>query len=514
MTEPETSPLTLGTAGHIDHGKTALVRALTGVDTDRLPEERERGISIALGYAPLALPSGRRLSLVDVPGHERFVRTMVAGASGIDLYMMVVAADDGVMPQSVEHAAVLRALDVNAGIVAITKADLADPGRAEQEARALLPEAAAFVACSAATGAGVAEVSAALDRVAARVPTRAARPGEPLLHIDRSFTVGGIGTVVTGTLWSGTLHIGDTLTLLPGDRAVRVRGLHVHDQPRSEARAGQRVAVNLTGVRARDVSRGEVLAAEHRVAETTVLDCALVLADTARHGERVQVHHGTRDAPGRLADLGDGLWQLRLERSLLAADGDRVVVRRLSPPNTLGGGRVLDAGARRHGRRPDVLARLRARAQGRPEPDPVKEPPAADAARAARAAPSPPSTDPAAVARVEAGLRSASLALLNAASLDAADARALAALRADGRAVRISGQLYAPAELAAEVQRTIVALIQTAGSASLAEVRDALGTGRKPAQAFLEHLDAQRVTRRGPDDRRVLRARTAARPAP
>jgi selenocysteine-specific elongation factor len=504
-------PLTLGTAGHIDHGKSALVRALTGVDTDRLPEERERGISIALGYAPLALPSGRRLSLVDVPGHERFVRTMVAGASGIDLYLMVVAADDGVMPQSVEHAAVLRALDVTAGIVAITKADLADPGRAEQEARALLPDAAAFIACSAATGAGVGEVAGALERVAAGVPTRAQLAGEPLLHIDRSFTVAGIGTVVTGTLWSGTLHVGDTLTLLPGRRAVRVRGLHVHDEPQSDARAGQRVAANLAGVRAKEVSRGDVLAAEGRVAETAVLDCALVLADGARHGERVQVHHGTRDAAGRLADLGDGLWQLRLERPLLAADGDRVVVRRLSPPDTLGGGTVLDAGARRHGRRPDALSRLRARAQGRPDPDAEEAPPAA---KATRAAPIPPPADPAAVTRVEADLRGVGLSLLNAASLGAADARALAALRADGRAVRISGRLYAHDELAAEARRTIIALIETAGSASLAEVRDALGTGRKPAQAFLEHLDAERVTRRQPDDRRVLRARTAARPAP
>jgi selenocysteine-specific elongation factor len=499
------APLTLGTAGHIDHGKTALVRALTGVETDRLPEERERGISIALGYAPLALPSGRRLSLVDVPGHERFVATMVAGASGIDLYLMVVAADDGVMPQSVEHAAVLCALDVTAGIVAITKADLADPRRAELEARALLPDAAAFVACSAATGAGVAEVAAALDRVAARVPTRAELAGQPLLHIDRSFTVAGIGTVVTGTLWSGTLRVGDMLMLRPGQRSVRVRGLQVHDEPQAEARAGQRVAANLAGVRAKEVSRGDVLTAEGRVAETTVLDCALVLTDSARHGERVQVHHGTRDAPGRLADLGDGLWQLRLERPLLAADGDRVVVRRLSPPDTLGGGTVLDAAARRHGRRPDVLARLRARAQGRPEPQAEEVPPVVDATPAAR-----PPVDPAAVARVEADLRSAGLALLNAASLDAAGAGALAALRADGRAVRIAGRLYAHAALAADVQSTIIAMIQTAGSVSLAEVRDALGTGRKPAQAFLEHLDTQRVTRRRPDDRRVLRARAAS----
>ncbi len=295
---------------------------------------------------------------------------------------------------------------------------------------------------------------------------------------------------------------------------MRVRGLHVHDEPQSEARAGQRVAANLAGVRAREVSRGDVLAAESRVAETTILDCALALAAGARHGERVQVHHGTRDAAGRLADLGDGLWQLRLERPLLAADGDRVVVRRLSPPDTLGGGTVLDATARRHGRRPDALARLRARAQGRPEPASEKPPSARHVVPAAPAAQAVPPPDPAAVTRVEADLRDAGLALLNAASLDGADADALAALRADGRAVRVSGQLYAEAELVAEVRGTIVALIETAGSASLAEVRDALGTGRKSAQAFLEHLDAERITRRRPDDRRVLRVRAVARPAP
>jgi selenocysteine-specific elongation factor len=224
-------PLTLGTAGHIDHGKTALVRALTGVDTDRLPEERERGISIALGYAPLELPSGRRLSLVDVPGHERFVRTMVAGATGIDLYLMVVAADDGVMPQTVEHATVLRALGVGHGVVAVTKADLADPSPALAAARALLPGAEA-VACSARTGAGVADVAAALDRCAAEVRSRAGGAAAVVLHVDRAFAVRGIGAVVTGTLWSGTLHEGDALALLrSADRAtpVRVRGLQVHD---------------------------------------------------------------------------------------------------------------------------------------------------------------------------------------------------------------------------------------------------------------------------------------------
>jgi selenocysteine-specific elongation factor len=504
-----TGPLTLGTAGHIDHGKTALVRALTGVDTDRLPEERERGISIALGYAPLALPSGRQLSLVDVPGHERFVRTMVAGASGIDLYLMVVAADDGVMPQTVEHAAVLRALDVNAGIVAITKADLADPARAEVEARKLLPDAVAFVACSAVTGDGVADVAGALDKVAANLPTRADRTDEPLLHIDRCFTADGIGTIVTGTLWSGTLRVGDSLTLLPGSRSVRVRGLHVHDRPQSEARAGQRVAVNLAGVRARDVSRGDVLEAVGRVAEASFLDCALTLADGTRHGERVRVHHGTRDSPGRLADLGDGLWQLRLEKPVLAADGDRVVVRRLSPPDTLGGGTILDASAKKHGRRPDVLARLQARAEGRPEPE-TGETPAPTGVAASEPAP----LDPATVALVESDLRNAGLSLLNAAPLDHDSARAIVTLRADGHAVRISGELYAHADVAGDAQTKIVALIEATGSVSLAEIRDALGTGRKSAQAFLEFLDTQRVTLRQPDDRRVLRRRAAARSTP
>src|SRR4051794_17872771 len=426
-------PLTLGTAGHIDHGKTALVTALTGVDTDRLPEERARGISIALGYAPLALPSGRRLSVVDVPGHERFVRTMVAGATGIDLYLMVVAADDGVMPQTAEHAAVLRALAVDAGVVAVTKADVADPARAVAEARELLPGAAEVVVCSATTGAGVADLAAALDRVAAGVASRAAAGGPAVLHVDRSFTVKGIGTVVTGTLWAGELRAGDALALLPGERAVRVRGLQVHDAPVAVAAAGQRVAVNLTGVRARDVARGDVLAAPGARAERLVLDCALALRDDARHGERVQVHHGTRDVAARLADLGDGLWQLRLEAPVLAADGDRVVVRRLSPPDTLGGGVVLDAAARRHGRRAEALARLSARRDGRPEPDAGAAPGAAT--RAVPPRPAARASDPAAVGRVEARLRDAGVGLVAEGRLGE-DRDALRALREEGRAVR------------------------------------------------------------------------------
>ena len=376
------APLTLGTAGHIDHGKTALVHALTGVDADRLPEERARGMTIVLGYAPLRLPSGRRVSVVDVPGHERFVRTMVAGATGIDLVLLVVAADDGVMPQTVEHVAVLRALGVREGVVALTKADLADPARAREELEDLLGDDLRLeaVACSARTGDGVEEVRAALERGAARVDrARAVRAdgardrrgdeadraaeGPALLHVDRSFTVRGAGTVVTGTLWSGTIGRGDVLELQPGGRRARVRGVQVHDEPVERAAPGQRVAANLTGVERHDVGRGDVLAAPGAVAPTLRLDAALELRGAA-HGARVHVHHGTREAPARLVDLGDGLWQLRLETPLLARAGDRVVVRSVSPPDTLGGGVVLDAGARRHGRRPDLLARLQALRRG------------------------------------------------------------------------------------------------------------------------------------------------------
>jgi selenocysteine-specific elongation factor len=514
-------PLTLGTAGHVDHGKTTLVAALTGVDTDRLPEEKARGLTIALGYAPLRLPSGRTLSLVDVPGHERFVRTMVAGATGIDAFLMVVAADDGVMPQTREHAEVLRALGVTAGVVAVTKSDLADPSAAAEEARELLPGREVAAVC-ARTGVGLDGLAAALDRAVAPLASRAGAAGPPRLHVDRVFTVAGRGTVVTGTLWSGTVAVGDVLEVAPRGTAARIRGVEVHDRPLARASAGQRVALNLAGVRVSEVERGDVVALPGTLRPATVLDCALTLRDP-RANERVQVHHGTRDAAGRLARLSDdGLWQVRLERPLLACDGDRVVVRRLSPPDTLGGGVVLDAAAGRHGRRPAILDRLRALRDGR-------EPPAAGragggatrtgggAARtgdgtargdaAAPASPPPPRLDAAALALAE-RLRAAGPQLLSEAQL--ADARAgLRTLRAAGVAVRVSGRLYGHAEVVADVEARIVALLERDGETTLAGVRDALGISRKGAQAFLEHLDATRVTRRLPDDRRVLfRARS------
>ena len=473
-------PLTLGTAGHIDHGKTALVAALTGRDTDRLPAEKARGISIA-------------------PGHERFVRTMVAGATGIDLYLMVVAADDGVMPQTREHAAVLDALAVATGVVAVTKADVADPARAAQEASELLPRAT-VVPCSARTGAGVEDVRAALDEVADRLPDSDASAGEPLLHIDRAFTIRGAGTVVTGTLWAGSIAPGDRLVLLPAGTPVRVRSVQIHDEPVERADAGQRVAVNLVGVERRDVARGDVVAAAGAVAPSLVLDCELTLHD-ATHGMRAHVHHGTRETPARLADLGGGLWQARLEQPLLARAGDRVVVRSIAPPDTLGGGVVLDPAARRHGRRDDALARLERLRRGEPEPAP--EP----------AAPPGPGPGPGPPQDARAPLPDSALALEerllaagheppNANDLEADD---LAALRAAGRAVRVGRAMYAHPDALAAVRARVEAVVAAEGAITLARLRDELQTSRKFAQAHLEHLDAERVTKRLPDDSRVLR---------
>jgi selenocysteine-specific elongation factor len=469
-------PLTLGTAGHIDHGKTALIRALTGVDTDRLPQERERGISIELGYASMALPSGRSVSVVDVPGHERFVRTMVAGATGIDLYLMVVAADDGVMPQTREHASVLKALDVHTGVVAITKADLADPEPAADAARELMPDAEAVVATSARSGAGLDDLRAALDRAAAALPGRADRPGAARLHIDRVFTIRGAGTVVTGTLWSGSIARGEHLTLLPAGVRVRVRGVQIHDRPAERAAAGQRVAVNVTGASHDEISRGDVLAgAGTTLTPTFVIDVALEVEPEPDSGTRVQVHHGTRETPARLARVGDGAWKLRLERPLLAAAGDRLVIRRIAPPGTLGGGVVSDA-------------RRAAEATPPQRPEPDARPPLSERALA-----------------LEDRLRAAGLEPPPDSELDPDDLRDL---RANGRAVRVSRTLHYHPDTIERVRTEAIALAAAdGGSFTLARFRDQLGTSRKFAEALLNHLDSERVTiRRG--DQHELRKRS------
>jgi selenocysteine-specific elongation factor len=332
--------LTVGTAGHIDHGKTWLVRALTGKDTDRLPEEQRRGISIDLGYAPLELPDGRRLSLIDVPGHERFVRTMVAGATGIDLFLLVIDAAEGARPQTLEHIAILRLLGVEAGVVAITKADLVDEETLEiaiAEARELVPEAE-VVAVSAKTGMGLDDLRAALARVADRSTVRDAA-GPARLYIDRVFTLRGIGTVVTGTLWSGTIAEGDVLQVAPGGDEVRVRSVQVHDAAVERATAGERVALGVPGVDRRDLHRGDALVTPGAFPVSYRLDVELEELVPIHGGARVSVHHGTSRIPARVARVGTQTAQLRLEAPVVAARGDRVVLR---GETTLGGATVLD----------------------------------------------------------------------------------------------------------------------------------------------------------------------------
>ena len=316
-------PLTVGTAGHIDHGKTWLVRALTGKDTDRLPEEQARGISIDLGYAPLELPDGRRMSLVDVPGHERFVRTMIAGATGIDLFLLVIDAGEGARPQTHEHLAVLRLLGVERGVVAVTKADAVDE----------------VVAVSAKTGAGLDELRAAL----ARVPVEERDAGlAARLWVDRVFTLQGVGTVATGTLWSGSIGAGDLLRVEPGGRTVRVRSVQVHDTAVERADAGQRVAVNLPTLERRELGRGDVLVEPGYFPVSYRLDVALDSPEEVPAA--LTVHLGTKAVPARV--VVDGPYaQLRLTEPVAAARGDRVVLR---THTTVGGGSVLDPAPPRH----------------------------------------------------------------------------------------------------------------------------------------------------------------------
>jgi selenocysteine-specific elongation factor len=522
-------PLTLGTAGHVDHGKTALVRALTGVDTDRLPDEHRRGISIVLGYASLTLPSGRRVSVVDVPGHERFVRTMVAGATGIDAYVMTVAADDGVMPQTREHAAVLRGLAVERGLVAITKTDLADPERARGEVADLLP-GVPVVAVSARTGAGLDDLLAALDELAAGVPSRALSEGPALLHVDRAFTIRGAGTVVTGTLQRGSIGRGDVLRLLPRDEPVRVRGVQVHDEPTDRAPAGQRVAVNLTGVDRDRVARGDVLAgAEAALEQIAVVDAEL---EVPADGMRVQVHHGTRETAARVRRLDGALHRLRLERPLIAAPGDRLVVRWISPPGTAGGGLVVAAyppGAAPRGRRPPAAAAhavegaaAAAAIETRPATAAAETAPATAAAEAAPArAPAEtasPTTAPGEGGPFAIGGEAAAVEeILRAAAHEPPldrdlDADALRELRAAGRAVPVARTMHFHVDALADVERRVRAIVEAEGQIDIARLREELHTSRKFSRALLEHFDNTRVTLRRPDDTRVLRRKS--RPPP
>jgi selenocysteine-specific elongation factor len=350
--------LTIGTAGHVDHGKTTLVRYMTGTDTDRLEEEHRRGISIVPGYAELDLPSGRRASLVDVPGHERFVKNMVSGATGVDAFLLVVAADDGVMPQTIEHLDILRILGVEQGVVALSKVDAVDRETVELaalEVEELLESrdiSAPVIHVSGATGEGVEDLLLALDALAG---DRADRRKDDLarLPVDRSFVLKGIGVVVTGTLWSGEIRPGDVLHTPTGLRP-RVRGVQNHGHPAEIAYAGARTALDLTGVEASEIEAGDVLLS-YSVPTSRDLDVRVRLLESAKplaHGIRVRLHHGTRstNARVRLTDREElepgarALARLRLDEPFVTLRGDRFVLRSMDGV-TIGGGTVLDPSA-------------------------------------------------------------------------------------------------------------------------------------------------------------------------
>ncbi|UCF67026.1 MAG: selenocysteine-specific translation elongation factor [Acidobacteriota bacterium] len=349
----------VGTAGHIDHGKSTLVKALTGIDPDRLIEEKQRGITIDLGFA-FADIEGTRFSFVDVPGHERFVHNMLAGVFGIDMVMLVVAADESVMPQTREHLAICRLLGLHSGVVALTRIDLAEAGMpdlVEEELEELVAgtflETAPIVRVSGVTGEGLDALRRALAHAAEAVVERALGPW-PRLPVDRVFAAKGFGTVVTGTLQGGQLAIGDLLSAIPGEARGRVRGLQVHGQTVERAEPHRRVAVNLQGIDREQLARGMVLVPVGHEVTTRVLDALLEIVEDApvalEHGQRVRVHHGTAEVMGRLrlpASLefgprSSGAAQIRLEAPLAALPGDRVVVRRYSPITTLGGGVIAD----------------------------------------------------------------------------------------------------------------------------------------------------------------------------
>jgi selenocysteine-specific elongation factor len=351
----------MGTAGHIDHGKTSLVFRLTGTDTDSLPEEKSRGITIDLGFAAMRFEHEQiELSLVDVPGHHAFVRNMLAGAGGIDCVMLVIAADDGVKPQTTEHLAICTLLGVRHGIVVLTKKDAVNAEHLERtsaEVRQFLRNTflqdAPILAVSARTGEGIAELKAELARLVTRIPERSA-DFLPRLPLDRAFSMKGFGTVVTGTLQARAIRVGDSLELQPGARMVRVRGLQVHGRSRDHADAPCRLALNLAGVDVRDVKRGDALIPPATLSCVSTIDAEVVMlagSPPIKHRSRVRLHAFTSDTLATVlryetdaaAEQNTMLIRLKLLAPLLLVPGDRFVLRQASPPLTIGGGRVLDA---------------------------------------------------------------------------------------------------------------------------------------------------------------------------
>lgn len=608
----------VGTAGHIDHGKSTLVTSLTGIDPDRLAEEKRRGMTIDLGFAHLRLPSGREVGIVDVPGHARFIRNMLAGTHGLDAVMLVIAADEGVMPQTREHLEIIDLLDVRRGIVVLSKVDLVDADwlalvKAEvvEVVKGTSLEGAPLVPFSAVTGAGKTDLLAELDKVLAAVVPRPDL-GRPRLPIDRVFTMSGFGTVVTGTLVDGPLKVGDELEVFPGGRAVRVRGLQQHNQKVESASPGGRVAVNLTGAEKHELQRGDVLARAKTLAATRRVDASVRVLSSAlqplRHGAELLLHTGTAEVTGRVIVLdaaeqieagGHGWVQLYLDRPIAAAEHDRFILRVPSPAATIAGGTLVDVHPRKHSRH-DGAAResLERRAAGAVLQEELRKYPRGVTVGALLKATRAPEADLAALDARRIGewlyTPAAWRAIADGATHEleafhashplrpgmgreelrsrlgvppASFSSAVQGLLQDGRVEERDGALaapghrvelhetdgsaasllellgrqpFAPPSLAEATQETgasaevvralaqrgeivrvsddvaftkdsyqaavamVREIISTGGSITVAQLRDRMGASRRPVLALLEHLDAQRVTRRV-GDARVLR---------
>ena len=606
----------VGTAGHIDHGKSTLITALTGIDPDRLAEEKRRGMTIDLGFAHLRLPSGLEIGIVDVPGHARFIRNMLAGTHGLDAVMLVIAADEGVMPQTREHLEIIDLLDVRRGVAVLTKVDLVDAdwlALVTSEVLATLKgtslEGAQVIPFSAVSGQGKAELIAALDSLL-QAATPRSDLGRPRLPIDRVFTMSGFGTVVTGTLVDGVLTVGQELEVVPAGRMARVRGLQQHNRKVEAASPGSRVAANLAGVEKDQLARGDVLAVPKTLHATRRVDATVrVLASaphSLRHGVELLLHTGTTEVGCRVILLegdeiaagGQGWVQLYLERPVAAAEQDRFILRVPSPAATIAGGRFVDVNPRKHARRDGgVRESLERRAAGDVLQEELRKYPRGVTAAALVKATMTPEADVAALKARRVGEwlfdagAWASISERAAAELGAyhgahplrpgmareelrsrlgvtpgSFASVLQGLTEDGRAVERDGfvalpghrvvlpvdgaagpllellgrQPLAPPSLSeatretgasAEVVRalaqrgdiirvgddiaftkdayaTAVAMVREiiadGGSITVAQLRDRMGASRRPVLALLEHLDAQRVTRRVGDSR-VLR---------
>jgi selenocysteine-specific elongation factor len=377
--------LIMGTAGHIDHGKTSLIRAMTGIDCDRLKHEKKRGITIELGFAYLDLPGGERVGVVDVPGHEKFVKNMVAGAAGIDFVLLTVAADEGIMPQTREHLEICSLLNIKDGLVALTKTDLVDQELlelAQEDVSDYLSgtflEDAPLIPVSAHTGQGLEELGRALQEIVSRVRTH--KGGDLFrLPVDRVFTIRGHGTVVTGTLISGQLALGERVTIYPHDVTSKVRGLQVHEESVETAQAGQRTAINLSALEVEDLDRGDVVARPGTLFPRQVWDLELKYLSSAprplKHRREVHFHHGSKETLARIYLLDrdeirpgeTGLAQVRFPEPMPGAYGDNFVLRSFSPLRTIAGGKVINPFGRKVRRFSDQLEVLRRLAEEDPE---------------------------------------------------------------------------------------------------------------------------------------------------